>query len=204
MGRKWRRSLHRTVLRKARPKIVHLRASFRQLPSVLRVPWIARITLLSRQSMKVRNQLPDCATSSDASLLRWFWQLIERNVRGSKSRQFFHRELCPMNPSESRLMSQESSAPERDSFSPQEYASKKGLSIATVRRYLKKGSLPKSQPGGPGCRVLIPVSAIGASCESVPQSDVRHETKERPKNLRKTPSNAKPIPGPTPRWRKNL
>lgn len=42
---------------------------------------------------------------------------------------------------------------------PAEYAARKRLSLATVRRYLAKGSIPSEQVG-PGCAVRIPVSAL--------------------------------------------
>ena len=41
-------------------------------------------------------------------------------------------------------------------LTPEEFAHLSGLSLSTVRRYLADGRLPKVQPGGPRCRVLIP------------------------------------------------
>lgn len=45
--------------------------------------------------------------------------------------------------------------------SPIEFGKIAGLSLATVRRYVKEGRLPSLQPGGKRCRVLIPRSALG-------------------------------------------
>lgn len=56
--------------------------------------------------------------------------------------------------------SDESGSPDCQYVSPEEFTSLSGLSIATVRRYLAKGKLPKVQPGGPGCRVMIPRDAL--------------------------------------------
>ena len=45
-------------------------------------------------------------------------------------------------------------------LSPAEFAREAQLSMATVRRRLKDGGIPSIQPGGPGCRVLIPREAL--------------------------------------------
>ena len=44
-------------------------------------------------------------------------------------------------------------------LSPAEFSSHSGISLSTVWRYLADGLLPKVQPGGPRCRVLIPIEA---------------------------------------------
>jgi hypothetical protein len=49
---------------------------------------------------------------------------------------------------------------EKKYLSPVEFVARSGLSIATVRRYLDSGVLPKVQFGGRGCRICIPVSAL--------------------------------------------
>src|SRR4051794_22015598 len=45
-------------------------------------------------------------------------------------------------------------------LSPQEFSEQSGLSIASVRRYLRDGKLPFAQPGGPRGRILIPPDAL--------------------------------------------
>ena len=45
-------------------------------------------------------------------------------------------------------------------LSPEQFAQLSGYSLSTVHRYLKRGLLPKVQPGGPGCKVLIPCNAL--------------------------------------------
>jgi len=49
---------------------------------------------------------------------------------------------------------------EKPFLSPQEFSEHTGLSLSTVRRYLKRGKLPHSQLGGAHCRILIPVDAL--------------------------------------------
>jgi excisionase family DNA binding protein len=34
------------------------------------------------------------------------------------------------------------------------------ISLPTVRRYVKSGKLPSVQPGGKGCKILIPADAL--------------------------------------------
>lgn len=85
---------------------------------------------------------------------------------------------------------------------PQEFAERSGLSMSSVRRYLADGRLPKSQPGGPRCRVLIPVDALQ---QTSPKS-VLHETASRAVNpsAEAAPGGATShdLSGPQPEWRK--
>ena len=84
----------------------------------------------------------------------------------------------------------------REYFSVAEFAQRTGLSETTVRRYLKKGLLPRYQPGGRRSRVLIPAAALTETREkeSAPTgSNSPPPTKE----IAVTKNN----PGPTPRWR---
>ena len=39
-------------------------------------------------------------------------------------------------------------------------AAEAGLSVSTVRRYLRDDKLPRVQPGGARCRVLVPANAL--------------------------------------------
>jgi hypothetical protein len=50
--------------------------------------------------------------------------------------------------------------PSPKNLSPQEFSEQSGLSIASVRRYLRDGKLPFAQPGGPRGRILIPPDAL--------------------------------------------
>ena len=82
-------------------------------------------------------------------------------------------------------------------LSPAEFVRLSGLSHATVRRYLDDGRLPKVQPGGYRCRVLIPRDALeslkqaGTSPSSSPPSD-----SQKSKTSTKSPQRC----GPAPRW----
>ena len=95
-------------------------------------------------------------------------------------------------------------ATEIEYLSPQQFACLSGLSNATVRRYLADGRLPKIQPGGQRCRVLIPRDALNASFR--PQSMTKAEGEAsvqrdaRPEEICNSNSPPKSS-GPTPRWR---
>lgn len=81
------------------------------------------------------------------------------------------------------------------SLSPAEFVARTGLSPATVRRYLKSGRLPKSQPGGPRCRVMIPVSALRA----IQYPDDRKPNPDAQMKLDESNS-ASIRKGPKPKW----
>jgi len=82
-------------------------------------------------------------------------------------------------------------------FAPVEFAAECGLSIATVRRLLKKGRLPMAQPGGRHCRILIPAGAINSLCTTETTNNPSPNSQSSP-DL--TNSNSNQIPGPKPRW----
>lgn len=85
----------------------------------------------------------------------------------------------------------------KDLLSPQEFASFTGMSLATVHRYLKAGTLPKIQVGGKRHRVLIPLNAlqhVTAGCDKKPV----FETSDSPKP--ETPTAKAPRRGRPPRW----
>lgn len=91
-----------------------------------------------------------------------------------------------------------SPAEPRSNLSPAEFALEAGLGIATVRRYVKAGKLPKVQPGGERCRVMIPRSALTSATRSSaanldPQRVIATDA------VAETPINRKRR-GPTPRW----
>ena len=91
-------------------------------------------------------------------------------------------------------------------FSTAEFISHSGLSRTTVCRYLDNGGLPKIQPGGKHCRVLIPRNALEsfhpspdvsniATCEACNPGNNVQKTDPIP-NLQQTQ-----LHGPKPRWR---
>ena len=90
----------------------------------------------------------------------------------------------------------------RDYLSPHEFVARSGLSSATVRRYLRDGHLPSAQPGGPRCRVLIPVtvlkSFLAAKQVAGPNGTDRSSTVTK-----SAYASNKPLPGPTAKWRQN-
>ena len=80
-------------------------------------------------------------------------------------------------------------------LSPEQFSEVSGLSLATIHRYLANGRLPKVQPGGKRCRVLIPRSALSVvvnAAESLtippPVGPVNHLQPTRV------------LSGATPRW----
>ena len=88
---------------------------------------------------------------------------------------------------------------ERETLSPLEFVAKSGLSLATVRRYLRDGRIPSFQPGGLRCRVLIPVSALepyAQAAGSVSRTARPNQPKVVPRAVSKRSRS-----GPKPRWR---
>jgi hypothetical protein len=85
--------------------------------------------------------------------------------------------------------------------SPQEFSDQSGLSIASVRRYLRDGKLPFVQPGGPRGRVLIPTDALarlaihgwGSPCPPNPDTSPAGERRSEGSSRRS---------GPGPAWRR--
>lgn len=78
-----------------------------------------------------------------------------------------------------------------------EFASQSGIGVATVWRYLHDGKLPKYQPGGRGCRVVIPIQALHTlpvyeGTNSMPQTDSAPSPGQKHQQ--------KKIPGPRPKW----
>jgi len=85
---------------------------------------------------------------------------------------------------------------ERSHLSPQEFAQKTGLSLATVNRRLKAGDIPFSQPGGPRSRILIPAAALdSASSHSASSPELAEPSSAAP-----TESDPPRQRGPKPRW----
>lgn len=98
---------------------------------------------------------------------------------------------------------EESSHKDSDWLTPEQYVQATGLSSATVSRYLADGRLPKYQPGGPRCRVLIPRDALPTAEHPNPIQELPVESSsgsclsdEKPNNLKESTRPA----GPVPRW----
>ena len=91
----------------------------------------------------------------------------------------------------------------REVVTPQEYSQLTGISMSTVRRYLADGRLPKLQPGGPRCRVLIPrwaLFAIPVDEPHAPEGGIAQ--RPCPKEAEEPADIAtRTLPGPRPRWR---
>ena len=89
----------------------------------------------------------------------------------------------------------------RETLSPQEFVTLSGLSLATVRRYLKDGRLAAIQHGGRRCRVLIPRSAL---TQFLPAAGVKHAAGQGPSGAVKTSAQtgSKPerLSGRKPLW----
>jgi hypothetical protein len=78
----------------------------------------------------------------------------------------------------------------------EEFARLTGLSVSTLKRRKRDGSLFYFQPGGPRSRVLIPRDAIERVL-SQPKLAVNVPEKPSPAHLNtKTPR----LPGPLPKW----
>ncbi len=84
-----------------------------------------------------------------------------------------------------------------DSLPVNEFARWSSLSISTIRRRIRDGSLPAWQPGGPGTRLLIPVTCLPSfqvAATIVPQ--------QKPAVNHRTPKATKRLPGSGARWRR--
>lgn len=94
-------------------------------------------------------------------------------------------------------------AARRDFLSVQEFVRSSGLSASTVRRRVRDGSLPNCQPGGSGCRVLIPADALDRLANQE-EAECPRPQEQTPMNRddNQTPRRPEPkLSGPTPRWR---
>jgi hypothetical protein len=90
-------------------------------------------------------------------------------------------------------------------LTPHDFAQLSGLSISTVRRYLDDDKLPKIQPGGKRCRVLIPRNALDFIKPIEKQRpEASPDETEAPANANKDKPKPAANSGPQPRWRKRL
>jgi hypothetical protein len=71
-----------------------------------------------------------------------------------------------------------------------------GLSVATVRRRVRDGSVVVFQPGGPRTRVLIPWTQL--------QFSMPRTSREKPMAVTQDSSECSKLSGPAPRWRQRL
>src|SRR5262249_18353256 len=88
---------------------------------------------------------------------------------------------------------------ESDWLSPDEYGRRARLSIATVRRYLASGLLPKYQPGGHRCAIRIPASALNPHTLT---QDQESPSKLSAGSASPGLAKASELPGPAPRWKR--
>ncbi|OWK39761.1 helix-turn-helix domain-containing protein [Fimbriiglobus ruber] len=78
--------------------------------------------------------------------------------------------------------------------SPTEFSRRSGLSVVTVRRYLRSGLLPFVQLGGRRHCILIPCDAIERfQLPSTAQPSAEADPSSKP-------SKSAPLSGPVPRW----
>lgn len=88
-----------------------------------------------------------------------------------------------------------------------EFSRRSGLSMSTIRRRIKDGSIPSWQPGGPGTRTMIPISSIPDRSNQPPvRSSVVPETMTAAHHSEHSDENthAHKISGPAPRWLKGI
>lgn len=91
---------------------------------------------------------------------------------------------------------------ERDAVSPEEYAHLTGLSLSTVRRYVRDQRLPSVQPGGRRCRVLIPRTAL-VHVSPTDQGLGAQAASASTLPVQQAPSRGSKLPGPAPHWRQS-
>lgn len=87
--------------------------------------------------------------------------------------------------------------PVGDMLSPEEAAKYTGFKIATIRRRLKDGTIPKYQPGGKGTRVAIPRSALSVDALVRKPTD---SAVTAPIESTASPNSQNRRSGPAPRW----
>lgn len=87
---------------------------------------------------------------------------------------------------------------DRDGLTVEEYKELTSISESTIRRRIKDGTLPSWQPGGPGTRVLLPVSSLPSHQSLVTQSEPPGKQSPKPQAT----ANISRLPGPKPRWKR--
>ena len=90
-------------------------------------------------------------------------------------------------------------------LSPKEFAARTGISLATVRRYLKSGRVVAHQPGGRRHRVLIPADALEQVAPSTPPRVGPDRSSPAIAPLPGHPAaDDKSLCGPAPKWLRQL
>jgi hypothetical protein len=97
-------------------------------------------------------------------------------------------------------MPDESTGHQPEFLSPAEFALFSGLSLSTVSRRLAAGDIPKIQPGGPRCRVLIPRWALD-SVMALAIQDQGAAKREGDRGDRQKALGIPRLSGPQPRWK---
>ena len=86
-------------------------------------------------------------------------------------------------------------------LSPQEFSGLSGLSLATVRRYLRNGKLPYRQPAGHRGRILIPADALDLLLAATSPEEPSQAPQVPPTTPRPQPPVTPTRPsGPRPKW----
>jgi excisionase family DNA binding protein len=88
---------------------------------------------------------------------------------------------------------------------PEEFVKLSGLSLSSVRRYLADGRLPKYQPGGHRCRVLIPRDALerlDPAQQDTPCIQITTNETSEPETMPPDDLSSRSLAGPLPRWRR--
>jgi excisionase family DNA binding protein len=91
--------------------------------------------------------------------------------------------------------------PSPEYLSPEQFSERTGLSIATVRRYLRAGKLTHVQPAGFRGRVLIPVDAL-THLTVQPGAEPSSPATAPSGGGRQADAPPSQRPGPIPAWRR--
>ena len=96
--------------------------------------------------------------------------------------------------------------PSAEFLSPEQFAQHSGYSLTTVHRYLKRGLLPKIQPGGPRSKVLIPRNALDSLSSGLGTATAGSDqaaAKVSPPVAAATEALSSRLSGPRPAWMKS-
>src|SRR5262245_52035124 len=78
----------------------------------------------------------------------------------------------------------------RDLITIQELSRRSGVSVSTLRRYARRGTIEALQPGGPRCMLLFRPDALASA--KATSSGASEPTSETPRKG--------PLPGHRPKW----
>ena len=85
-------------------------------------------------------------------------------------------------------------------LSPEQFSELSGLSIATIRRYVRACKLPFVQPGGPRGRILIPADALARL--AMPRIEQPAQSMATEVTAEGRPEGPAPRRRPVPAWRR--